>query len=72
MVLQKVGCDFVKSFRHVYVRTSEPRGNRSFQRLYMALPRLTPQEVKVQIDSFLCTRIILLWRFVTGYKRFTS
>ncbi|XP_012224695.1 pyruvate dehydrogenase [acetyl-transferring]-phosphatase 1, mitochondrial isoform X1 [Linepithema humile] len=45
MVLQKVGCDFVKSFRHVCIRTSEPRGNRSFQRLYMALPRLTPQEV---------------------------
>lgn len=45
MVLQKVGCNFVKNFRHVHVRTSESRGSRSFQRLYTALPRLTPQEV---------------------------
>ncbi|XP_050448797.1 pyruvate dehydrogenase [acetyl-transferring]-phosphatase 1, mitochondrial [Cataglyphis hispanica] len=45
MVLQKIGCNFVKGFRHVRVRTSESRGSRSFQRLYTALPRLTPQEV---------------------------
>ncbi|KAG5321002.1 PDP1 phosphatase, partial [Pseudoatta argentina] len=45
MVLQKISYDFVKSFRHVHARTSESCGNKSFQRLYMALPRLTPQEV---------------------------
>ncbi|XP_072751142.1 pyruvate dehydrogenase [acetyl-transferring]-phosphatase 1, mitochondrial isoform X1 [Anoplolepis gracilipes] len=45
MVLQKVGCNFVKSFRNVHVRTSESHSNKSFQRLYTALPRLTPQEV---------------------------
>ncbi|KAL6256528.1 hypothetical protein P5V15_012642 [Pogonomyrmex californicus] len=44
MVLQKISYDFVKSFRHVHARTSESR-NKSFRRLYMALPRLTPQEV---------------------------
>ncbi|XP_020295685.1 pyruvate dehydrogenase [acetyl-transferring]-phosphatase 1, mitochondrial isoform X1 [Pseudomyrmex gracilis] len=43
MVLQKVSYDFAKSFRHV--RKSEPRGNKTFRRLYAALPRLTPQEV---------------------------
>ncbi|GAB1864059.1 [Pyruvate dehydrogenase [acetyl-transferring]]-phosphatase 1, mitochondrial [Camponotus japonicus] len=45
MVLQKIDFNFVKSFRHVCVKTSKSRGNRSFQRLYTALPRLTPQEV---------------------------
>ncbi|CAL1687581.1 unnamed protein product [Lasius platythorax] len=45
MVLQKISCNFVKGFRHVRVKTSESHGNRSFQRLYTALPRLTPQEV---------------------------
>ncbi|KAG5342076.1 PDP1 phosphatase, partial [Acromyrmex charruanus] len=45
MVLQKISYDFVKSFRHVHARTSESCGNKSFQRLYMASPRLTPQEV---------------------------
>jgi len=45
MVLQKISCDFVKRFRHVHARTSEPCGKKSFQRLYTALPRLTPQEV---------------------------
>ncbi|KYQ56052.1 [Pyruvate dehydrogenase [acetyl-transferring]]-phosphatase 1, mitochondrial [Trachymyrmex zeteki] len=45
MVLQKISYDFVKGFRHVHARTSESCGNKSFQRLYMGLPRLTPQEV---------------------------
>lgn len=47
MVLQKISYDFVKSFRHVHARTSESCGNKSFHRLYMALPRLTPQEVRL-------------------------
>lgn len=45
MVLQKIDFNFVKCFRHVCVKTSKSRDNRSFQRLYTALPRLTPQEV---------------------------
>lgn len=43
--MQKISCDFIKGFRHVHARTSEPCSNKSFQRLYTALPRLTPQEV---------------------------
>lgn len=45
MVLQKISCDFAKSFRHVHVRRSKFHSNKTFERFYTALPRLTPQEV---------------------------
>lgn len=52
MVLQKIDFNFIKSFRHVCVKTSKSDGNKSFQRLYTALPRLTPQEVYLCLILF--------------------
>ncbi|XP_032685693.1 pyruvate dehydrogenase [acetyl-transferring]-phosphatase 1, mitochondrial [Odontomachus brunneus] len=44
MILRKFGYIF-QGYRHVYIKKSGLCGSKNFQRSYMALPRLTPQEV---------------------------
>lgn len=49
MVLQKVGYRFIKGINNVCIRAG--KYNSSPQRLYMALPRLTPQEVTAVLQT---------------------
>ncbi|KAG7211150.1 hypothetical protein KM043_010474 [Ampulex compressa] len=51
MVLQKVGCNLTKNVANMCIRQSEYVGQRSCQRLYVALPRLTPQEVTAVLQA---------------------
>lgn len=45
MVLQNVSTNLIKIISNVCTRQNEWSSNKCAQRLYMALPRLTPQEV---------------------------
>ena len=51
MVLQNVNNNLIKTVGNAYVRQNERNGNKCAQRLYMALPRLTPQEVTAVLQA---------------------
>ncbi|KOX78476.1 [Pyruvate dehydrogenase [acetyl-transferring]]-phosphatase 1, mitochondrial [Melipona quadrifasciata] len=51
MVLQNVGSNLIKTVSNVCIRQNEWSSNKCAQRLYMALPRLTPQEVTAVLQA---------------------
>ncbi|KZC04715.1 PREDICTED: pyruvate dehydrogenase [acetyl-transferring]-phosphatase 1, mitochondrial [Dufourea novaeangliae] len=56
MVLHNMSSNFIKTVSNACVRQKERNGNKCVQRLYMALPRLTPQEVTTILQSNEYTR----------------
>lgn len=57
MVLQNVSSNLIKSIGNIYIRQNERNGNKCAQRLYMALPRLTPQEVTAVLRANEYTKV---------------
>ncbi|KOC61480.1 [Pyruvate dehydrogenase [acetyl-transferring]]-phosphatase 1, mitochondrial [Habropoda laboriosa] len=51
MVLQNVSSNLIKTVSNVCIRQNEWSSNKCVQRLYMALPRLTPQEVTAILQA---------------------
>ncbi|XP_003396274.1 pyruvate dehydrogenase [acetyl-transferring]-phosphatase 1, mitochondrial [Bombus affinis] len=51
MVLQNVGSNLIKTVSNVCIRHNEWSSNKCAHRLYMALPRLTPQEVTAILQA---------------------
>ncbi|XP_003703150.1 pyruvate dehydrogenase [acetyl-transferring]-phosphatase 1-like protein, mitochondrial [Megachile rotundata] len=51
MVLQNIGSNLIKTIANAYTRQDKRGGNTCIQRLYMALPRLTPQEVTAVLQT---------------------
>ncbi|CAK9798307.1 [Pyruvate dehydrogenase [acetyl-transferring]]-phosphatase 1, mitochondrial [Anthophora quadrimaculata] len=51
MVLQNVSSNLIKTVSNVCIRQNEWSSNKNVQRLYMALPRLTPQEVTAVLQA---------------------